>query len=72
MKRDALSAVTRGDGFQGDDVSANIKTIRSIPMELHADFVQDFGCVERLSYPRRIPKDESRTNCPWRRPLQKS
>ena len=37
-----VKAVTRGDGFQGDDVSANIKTIRSIPMELHADFVQDF------------------------------
>ena len=37
-----VKAVTRGDGFQGDDVSANIKTIRSIPMELHADFVKDF------------------------------
>ncbi len=28
------SAVTRGDGFQGDDVTANIKTIRSIPLLL--------------------------------------
>lgn len=37
-----VKAVTRGDGFQGDNVSANIKTIRSIPMELQADFVQDF------------------------------
>ena len=27
-------AVTRGDGTQGDDVTANVKTIRSIPLEL--------------------------------------
>ena len=29
-----LRAVTRGDGTQGDDVTANVKTIRSIPLEL--------------------------------------
>lgn len=28
-------AVTRGDGFQGDDVSANVKTIKSIPLVLN-------------------------------------
>ena len=27
-------AVTRGDGIQGDDVSANVKTIRSLPLRL--------------------------------------
>jgi len=37
-----ISAVTRGDGFQGDDVTANIKTIRSIPLVLHDDFVDSF------------------------------
>ena len=30
-----VRAVTRGDGEQGDDVTANIKTIRSIPLVLH-------------------------------------
>jgi len=30
-------AVTRGDGFQGDDVTNNIKTIKSIPLRLKGD-----------------------------------
>jgi DNA ligase (NAD+) len=29
------NAVTRGDGEQGDDVTTNIKTIRSIPLSIH-------------------------------------
>lgn len=37
-----VSAVTRGDGFQGDDVTANIKTIKSIPLVLQGDFVDNF------------------------------
>ena len=32
-----VQAVTRGDGFQGDDVTNNIKTIRSIPLSLKGD-----------------------------------
>lgn len=35
-------AVTRGDGVHGDDVTANAKTIRSIPLKLHGDFPQLF------------------------------
>ncbi len=31
-------AVTRGDGFQGDDITANVKTIRSVPLQLKGDF----------------------------------
>ncbi len=32
-----VRAVTRGDGEKGDDVTDNIKTIRSIPLVLHGD-----------------------------------
>ena len=37
-----IKAVTRGDGFQGDEVTTNIKTIRSIPLSIKDDFVEDF------------------------------
>ncbi|MDR0814345.1 MAG: NAD-dependent DNA ligase LigA [Bacteroidales bacterium] len=30
-----LRAVTRGDGVQGDDVTANVRTIKSVPLKLH-------------------------------------
>lgn len=32
-----VRAVTRGDGVRGDDVTDNIKTIRSIPLVLHGE-----------------------------------
>lgn len=35
-------AVTRGDGFQGDNVTANVKTIRSVPLKLQGDFPKRF------------------------------
>ncbi len=31
-------AVTRGDGFQGDDITANVRTIRSVPLKLKGDY----------------------------------
>ena len=37
-----IKAVTRGDGFQGDDVTPNIKTILSIPLIPNGDFVSNF------------------------------
>ena len=35
-------AVTRGDGVHGDDVTANVKTIRSIPLVLSAGAPKEF------------------------------
>lgn len=37
-----IRAVTRGDGFQGDDVSMNIRTIRSVPLQIQNDFLNNF------------------------------
>ncbi len=37
-----VRAVTRGDGVQGDEVTTNIRTIKSIPLVLSEDFVADF------------------------------
>ena len=35
-------AVTRGDGVKGDDVTANVRTIRTIPLQLHGDYPAEF------------------------------
>src|SRR5690606_2549735 len=35
-------AVTRGDGFQGDEITPNVKTIRSVPLKLKGDFPDKF------------------------------
>lgn len=37
-----VQAVTRGDGFQGDDVTENVKTIRSVTQTLHGNFLASF------------------------------
>jgi DNA ligase (NAD+) len=37
-----IKAVTRGDGFQGDDVTPNIRTIKSIPLLPQGEFVSNF------------------------------
>ena len=37
-----VKAVTRGDGFQGDEVTSNIRTIKSIPLVLNANFLSNF------------------------------
>ena len=37
-----VRAVTRGDGEKGDDVTANVKTIKSIPLKLRGDYPAEF------------------------------
>ncbi|HEX5003096.1 MAG TPA: NAD-dependent DNA ligase LigA [Bacteroidia bacterium] len=50
-----IRAVTRGDGVQGDDVTANVKTIRSIPLQLEkSDFPSEFEIRGEIFMPRTV------------------
>lgn len=44
-------AVTRGDGIQGDDVTNNIKTIKSIPLQLKGNFPEKFDVRGEIILP---------------------
>ena len=44
-------AVTRGDGFQGDNVTNNIRTIRSVPLKLKGSFPQKFDIRGEIVLP---------------------
>ncbi|MFO8147778.1 MAG: NAD-dependent DNA ligase LigA [Bacteroidota bacterium] len=46
-----LKAVTRGDGVQGDDVSHNVKTIRSVPLILKGDVPERFDIRGEIVLP---------------------
>ena len=43
-----VRAVTRGDGEKGDDVTDNVKTIRTIPLVLHGDYPKSQRCFRYL------------------------
>ena len=44
-------AVTRGDGSKGENVSTNVKTIKSIPLKLRGDFPGDFEIRGEIFFP---------------------
>lgn len=44
-------ALTRGDGFQGDDVTTNIKTIKSVPLKLTGDYPPKFDIRGEIVLP---------------------
>lgn len=46
-----LRAVTRGDGVQGDDVTANIKTINTVPLQLKGDYPERFDIRGEIVLP---------------------
>ena len=46
-----LRAVTRGDGTQGDDVTANVKTIKSVPLQLKGDYPDKFDIRGEIVLP---------------------
>ncbi|MCH7785391.1 MAG: NAD-dependent DNA ligase LigA [Bacteroidetes bacterium] len=46
-----LRGVTRGDGYQGDDVTTNIKTIKSVPLKLKGNFPKRFDIRGEIILP---------------------
>lgn len=46
-----VRAVTRGDGIQGDDVTNNIRTIRSVPIRLKGDYPPSFDIRGEIVLP---------------------
>jgi DNA ligase (NAD+) len=47
-------AITRGDGVQGDDVTVNAKTIKSIPLQLKGDFPALFEIRGEIFMPKKV------------------
>ena len=46
-----VRAVTRGDGFQGDNVTTNVKTIKSVPLQLKGDYPAKFDIRGEIVLP---------------------
>lgn len=46
-----IKAVTRGDGTQGDNVTANIKTIKSVPLQLKGNYPLKFDIRGEIVLP---------------------
>lgn len=68
-----IRAVTRGDGVQGDEVTANVKTINTVPLQLNGEFPERFDIRGEIVLPiegflkmneERVANDEE----PYRNP----
>ena len=46
-------ATTRGDGIQGDDITANVRTIGSVPLQLRGDYPQRFYIRGEIVMPKK-------------------
>ena len=55
-----IRAVTRGDGEKGDDVTDNVKTIRTIPLVLHGDYPQLFEIRGEILMPWEVFEELNR------------
>ncbi len=50
-----VQAVTRGDGIQGDDVTDNVRTIKSIPLKLHGSgYPEEFEIRGEIMMPWKV------------------
>ncbi|MFL2570995.1 MAG: NAD-dependent DNA ligase LigA [Parvicellaceae bacterium] len=45
--------VTRGDGQKGEDVTANVRTIKSIPLQLRGDYLNEFEIRGEIVFPHK-------------------
>ena len=48
-----IQAVTRGDGTQGDDITNNVRTIKSVPLRLNNGFPEDFEIRGEIVMPHK-------------------
>lgn len=55
-----IRAVTRGDGEKGDDVTNNVKTIRSIPLVLHGNYPPSFEIRGEILMPWNVFEELNR------------
>ncbi len=56
-----ISAVTRGDGVKGDDVTANVRTIRSVPLKLRGnDYPESFEIRGEIVMPFEVFRELNR------------
>ena len=55
-----IRAVTRGDGEKGDDVTDNVKTIRTIPLVLHGDYPHLFEIRGEILMPWEVFEELNR------------
>ena len=65
-----VRAVTRGDGVQGDDVTANVRTVRTVPLrlrgegwpdhfEIRGEILMPYASFDRLNAERETLKQQS-------------
>jgi DNA ligase (NAD+) len=47
-------AITRGDGVQGDEITTNVKTIRSIPLQLVNDYPKELTIRGEIFMPKKV------------------
>lgn len=49
-----FQAVTRGDGVQGDNITENVKTIRTIPLQLKGNYPDEFEIRGEIFMPKKV------------------